>query len=100
MKQPMCKTCPYWDDEAPDHFLHDPWGNDYDSRKEAGFGWCMRHAPRPILVTAEEFGNKQLIPLNPIVTAGDYCGEHPDFPAYIASLKDKGSSMTPRGDQR
>ena len=88
MQRPTCKSCPYWDGSAPRHFTHDPWGERHDEEGDpAIYGYCMRHAPRPVVTPDHEaaFGRHHM-PIYPVMCSGDYCGEHPDFPAYIASL--------------
>jgi len=67
MERPTCETCPYWRD------LRNP-KNELDESGE-----CRRYPPTP---------NKQ-VSLWPLTYDLHWCGEHPDFPAYIASLKSK-----------
>jgi hypothetical protein len=71
----MCKTCPYWDESSED-----------ENR-----GWCFRHAPKPLTHPDESGDNPwPFVSANaffPQTESDDFCGEHPDFPAYIASLK-------------
>jgi hypothetical protein len=91
MKRPECKTCPYWYEDGWKHYSYDPWGNptlgsDNMPNEEAFFGLCMRRAPQPKLVK-ETQTDRPLVPEYAATCSGDWCGEHPDFPAYIASLK-------------
>jgi hypothetical protein len=72
MERPTCKTCPYFDS--------------YDDTKSSGY--CMRNAPSPL--SYPEFGRIEELPTNsrilwPEITepGEDFCGEHPDFPAYL-----------------
>lgn len=69
MERPTCKTCPYWFDEA---------------RADHSAGDCRRHAPRP----SPAWPNSTTDPAHwPEVYDDAWCGEHPDFLEYIASLK-------------
>lgn len=59
-ERPTCESCPYW------HRLSSPEG-------APGHGECCKSLPR--------FERPKWPP-----TTGDcFCGEHPDFPAWIAS---------------
>lgn len=69
MEKPMCKTCPY---------------HEYDEHA-TGDHYCMRHAPSPI--QNDEPGDTTFTHWPPIDIETDWCGEHPNFPAYLASLK-------------
>jgi hypothetical protein len=71
MERPTCKTCPYWDCT--------------DSEFATASGTCNRYAPMPI-----RSGDDPLVWSTTI--DDDFCGEHPSFPAYIASLKPAESS--------
>jgi len=85
MDRPRCETCPYWDRKEPDDSVQ---------------GYCCRHAPHSRVTYGEEipirwpesddeFGRcEPEVVFFPILNYCDFCGEHPDFPAYIASLKD------------
>lgn len=90
MDRPACETCPYYDDDAPNNYTADPWGD-----QEVSYGYCMRHAPSPILAPPMAHMNKHLLPVFPIVCAGDWCGEHPDFPEYIKSLNRQYAETSP-----
>lgn len=58
--RPTCSTCPYWDSTPVD----------------VGKGSCHRNAPTP--------GNSSAWrPTGP----DEFCGQHPDFPAYIATIR-------------
>ncbi len=70
MDRPTCVTCPYWDTDAYD---------DEDEPEQLGKrGLCRRLPPRVI-------GNDSTC--HPDSYWFEWCGEHPDFPAYLASLK-------------
>lgn len=71
MERPTCKTCPYWQ----------YCGGETDLGYR--YGWCHRHAPRPVII--DEEWDKE--PEWPWVPDHEWCGEHPDFPAYLASLR-------------
>jgi len=73
MDQPRCKTCPYWDDT-------EPWEHDDGSL----INECRRF-PRHWQINSERyFGVDSAWPRT---HEDDWCGEHPDFPEYLASLK-------------
>jgi hypothetical protein len=93
MDRPTCRTCPYWDREI------------IDPRSEAGH--CRRYPPRLILVEIHpEKGrslgritdaNAEYLDLtndeqSPQTYSLDWCGEHPDFPTYLASLTPSAAS--------
>ena len=60
MDRPKCETCLYWNGNA------------------AG-GWCHRYPPAYKL--------SETVYLQPQTDEKDWCGEHPDFPAYIAATR-------------
>ncbi len=67
MDHPTCSTCAFFD--------------------EAG-GQCRRYAPRPKWLEDIKDTNQWEASWPEIVGSDDiWCGEHPDFSAYIASLK-------------
>lgn len=78
MERPTCATCPFWE-------LFDEDGDD---------GNCHRNPP-----TVSSTPNQEQEGVNiagdpyygwfPVVSVFNWCGEHPDFPDYIASLKAK-----------
>ena len=73
--RPRCLTCPFW-------------SGDTDTNNEEEEGHCERHPP----AYTGEHGNgaQTLEPIcwdQPVTTARETCGEHPDSPDYIASLK-------------
>ena len=61
-QRPTCGTCPYWNESVP--------------RK--GTGVCQRHAP--LLLAKHECESDWAFTGN-----SEWCGEHPDFQAYIDS---------------
>jgi len=68
MDRPTCRTCPYWDS-----------GGEEDS------GICRKSCPKTAKPQYE--GDYSAFPVWPITLDTEWCGEHPDFPAYLASLK-------------
>jgi hypothetical protein len=72
MERPTCNTCPY-----------------FDKIPESDEGQCRRRAPAP------QVSDQDFAPFWPKTDFEDWCGEHPDFPAYIASLKTEPHGMTP-----
>lgn len=77
MDHPTCRTCPYWDPIGP------------DPEDVVPEGWCHRFPGPPAVtrVMIEETGMYDMI--IPVSSATHWCGEHPSFPAYLASLKEK-----------
>lgn len=64
----LCGTCPYWD------------------RRSDWEGHCRRRAPRPAVDIPD---NESIaMPYWPVTTTDDWCGEHPDFAAYLAARKE------------
>lgn len=76
MERPKCETCLYWEClGVPD----DPEADDY----HPAYGECHRNAPVSRFLGKQEPRGTDW----PIVTQGEWCGEHPDFPAYVKSLR-------------
>lgn len=76
MDRPTCETCPFWraEDEA-----------------EGLPGECHRHAPTPVLRDELRMSDQpEWEAFWPETVADQFCGEHPDFPAYARSLGHKG----------
>lgn len=67
MDRPTCATCPYWHDYV--------MGN--------GFGQCRR-IPPVFRVSSDTEDPNGLFPES---LALHFCGEHPDFPAFLESRK-------------
>lgn len=87
MERPRCKTCPYWDIyDAP--YPKNTHGEDIID------GDCHRRPPPPVAATAipDTDGYEWYWPPT---SSYDFCGEHPDFPAYITSLRESAQSTTP-----
>jgi predicted DNA-binding transcriptional regulator AlpA len=78
MERPTCKTCLYWD------HVCDP---DDDSRP---VGICHRSPPR-YTGTMTSGDSSKSVSLDawdqPWIAESGWCGEHPDFPAYLAFLR-------------
>ena len=72
MEHPTCKTCPYWNNNG------DAIGV-YPDEGEAGD--CQRFPPKPDI----ENSNRGFFA---VTLDWHWCGEHPDLPAYIASMKE------------
>lgn len=101
MERPTCKTCPYWDRD--DEFSDTTDGGRVIQAK------CRRHAPGGSSDFFESYegeaaaddGNvpREWTAYNlarfSTTEWSEWCGEHPDFPAYIASLKEP---VTVNGD--
>ncbi len=79
MEKPVCRTCPYWEVTA---------GNEDGS---PSIGNCQRHAPvfpptQDMFEAAVNVDNDSgaWTGWQPETLPGESCGEHPDFPSYIA----------------
>ena len=70
MDRPTCRTCPYWEI----YLASDP---------QRG-GVCERRPPVIVPISDIEEGWKTVWPET---GAQEGCGEHPDFPAFIASMR-------------
>lgn len=75
MELPTCKTCPYW-----------------ASPPSEPLGECKRYPPllpptESLARSWEEVSESMFEGVWPDTKHCDWCGEHPDFPAYIRSLK-------------
>lgn len=69
--RPTCETCPFYskDDIEPSH---------------ARTGHC--HRLSPTYKTHLQHPAEAWHPSFPLLTDDNWCGEHPKFPAYLASL--------------
>lgn len=85
MDRPTCKTCPYW---------YNAGDEDGECRKRAP----ITHAPPNL----ENANSTYYVVWWPTTWAKEWCGEHPDFPAYIAATRNPGnfspSPALPRTD--
>lgn len=72
MDRPTCETCPYWS-------AHEPG--------VATTGTCRRTSPvPPALQEQADWFNNIFAGIWPVTEESDWCGEHPDFPAYVKAL--------------
>jgi hypothetical protein len=69
MERPMCETCPYWDSPS----------------KDTTSGLCCRNAPRSLSSFHDAVDDP--VAQWPMTMEWEFCGEHPDFPAYIAATR-------------
>ena len=90
MHRPTCRTCPFWEGPEPSPYEGD----------EETYGDCRRFPPRvtPTRAMLAWRGTdfecdptpKVRFELHagafPMVCESEWCGEHPDFPAYARSL--------------
>lgn len=85
MERPTCSTCPYWSDKPddPGHCQRFPpiiiermaeW---YDKRPQDRWSSMLSGLDEP---SSSHF---------PVAETDHWCGEHPDFSAYIAARKAK-----------
>lgn len=78
MDRPTCRTCPFWD--------CDQRGEPTD---ETDARQCRRLPPQINQEWADTHGGNVAWPTT---FTYDWCGEHPDFPAYLASLRVDGAA--------
>lgn len=94
MEQPTCGTCPYWVyvDEKLDRLGAEDFadlfalGIDLEDQSHPMYdmdGFCHRWPPS--IDRGRTDGPDGYTTVNAV---GDWCGEHPDFPEYVASLKE------------
>lgn len=81
MDKPTCETCPYWERNKP-HKYED----------EAMVGTCHRYPIRGSaeIIKGSDNASEVGVMLDsdyPETLTSEWCGEHPDFPAYIELLK-------------
>ena len=70
-ERPTCATCPYWDDNA--------------FKDVSAYNACRRNAPRMISPPTDHHNDWTE---DTVHKRGDeWCGDHPAFPAYIASRR-------------
>lgn len=74
MDKPTCKTCPYF--EAGDENN----GDGFDA------GYC--HRSSPIAIPLDDDHEDSVFVLWPKTLKIEWCGEHPQFPTYLASLSE------------
>jgi hypothetical protein len=98
MERPKCGTCPYWellDDNSLDEVSLSEYKALWGENKEC-IGECRRfprsndfqYAARNEWGKLQHSGETSHVMSNGTHTCDfDWCGEHPDFPAYLASLK-------------
>ena len=88
MEHPVCETCPYWDSD------------------DGEMGECLRHAPIAVVMpiradTPDEVNDLRYrgymnsdSPTWPQLSAEMWCGDHPDFPKWIAFRKSQPANAT------
>jgi hypothetical protein len=91
MDKPTCRTCPYWYAPDPENF--------HSVCMDSVKGECHRFPPTRDSVDKWRGGDVSRVErsLDEINEAdwidteeSDWCGEHPDFPAYLANRKPEG----------
>jgi hypothetical protein len=85
--RPTCGSCPYWNPED-----------------DGGEGYCHRRAPQPSPIEIMKYspkdgddchwGSYSQAVVFPQTDWDDWCGDHPDFPAYLKSLKEGANPCT------
>jgi len=75
MERPSCRTCPYWDNS-----------NDEPGREPKGF--CRKRSPRfPPTESLVKAAEDSWGGIWPDTYYFEWCGEHPDFPVWLAARK-------------
>jgi hypothetical protein len=82
MDRPRCKTCQFWEESR-----------DESDDEPSVDGWCHRHPPALMdgIIVRDEDECVVEDPgywVFPKMNAGNWCGEHPDFPAWLARQKE------------
>ena len=78
MDRPSCLTCLYWEHKVRNR------------RSSPVYGECRRLPPVMLSTLAPLHKDGATCPAdfaNPLTCRDDWCGEHPDFPVWIESLK-------------
>jgi hypothetical protein len=71
VNRPTCSSCGYWEEDT----------EEYPSSDRLGF--CRRHPPVRFL--EDEHNEDRSV--YPETIDSDWCGEHPDFPAFLAATR-------------
>lgn len=79
MERPKCETCPYYHNCG----CHDEMGDIGECRLSNPKPWNTCYQSQEYVQDYDD-GRKAFWP---VVHHYDWCGQHPDFPAHIASLK-------------
>jgi hypothetical protein len=99
MERPTCKTCPYWDTqwdaEIDAGHLDQEFAPDSDMPARDCRRWPPTHSALDRFrgigreKQADDLMRRGYADQGEWLqtTGDDWCGEHPDFPAYLASLK-------------
>lgn len=76
--KPTCATCPYW--------VHTETADEFTT-----LGECMRYPPKLLPSYTDDLDSdiqrQWQFAAGPIVSDDCFCGEHPDFPAFLESRK-------------
>lgn len=85
MERPTCKTCPYWKGYAMKTQSDQAEGL-FDDLRLGDFltGHC--HLKAPYIFMQAETDLEECQAVFPLTWFDAFCGQHPNFPAYIASL--------------
>ncbi len=104
MERPVCGTCVYWDwEEHVEEDGRDEEGNviPVPDDKKGDYARCHRRSPGAVpeiigspLMNASISDIVEDETVWPLTNCYDWCGEHPGFPAYIASLKTQNTTST------
>lgn len=92
MEKPTCRTCPYWDKAdcwVDNAIQHDDEPNaEFIARAiDEGLVRCECHRFPPAILSRQQRDEQTCSSDYPVTIDFEWCGEHPDFPAYIESLK-------------
>lgn len=84
MKRPTCETCVYWKCYDPDDAPND--------------GWCQKRPPQYLAAHPDHDPSRDMEWMQPSTAAGDSCGEHHDFPAYLAWFRQQADVAPPAAE--
>lgn len=88
--RPTCPTCPYWQQHEY---------NDDKDPTELTAGLCRRHSPRPSMGRMLKEEPLEEFPVWPETFSSEWCGDHPDFPAYLEARARKSVDRSGRGQR-
>lgn len=87
MDIPTCKTCPYFFDNRTGRPHTKGKMEEIAQFPDPDNWWAECHRYPPAMLEKNTYENPNELGVWPEVLITDSCGEHPDFPAYLASLK-------------
>jgi len=106
MKRPTCKTCPYWDTQWDDEIQKGHLDEEYAPDTDTPARDCRRWPPLRSMVDSY-LGSGRDDQIDWLLQRGwgghgkwlqtaedDWCGEHPDFPEWLAAQEANQNAST------